>query len=213
MLAASSNALTDFEERYDLVAPEQEIIEYITHLSELKTEYMTLLTEISALRQGISGASSPAILFKQRRAEQLLDVIRMLESGVAAPGYEEVMPSINRSVLHDINFEYANLLANYEMSLVYYNTIRISLQEAIAAEEKDLQPVRVLDPPRHPGWKSKPKKVYIWIEVFLLAIVSLIGFLIIRENIRTAKLERPEAWKPWQTLLSEIKRDFSFRKK
>jgi hypothetical protein len=50
-------------------------------------------------------------------------------------------------------------------------------------------------------------------EVFLLAFISLFGFLVARENIREVKERRPDLWNPWRKLFEEIRRDFSFRKK
>ncbi|MCK4807303.1 MAG: hypothetical protein KAT09_06640 [Candidatus Aegiribacteria sp.] len=213
MLVSTSLAIKRFEEEHDMVAPEQEMTAYINRLGSLKTEYSILIMEVSALRQGVSGAPSATILYKERKAAELLDVINMLESGVAAPGYEDIMPSVNLEDFTDISFEYAILKADYNMALMLTNTIQLSLQEVIASENREQIHIRVLDPPRHPGWKSKPKKIFILLEVFLLAFISLFGFLIARENIRDIKKKRPELWEPWRKLFEEIGRDFSFRRR
>jgi uncharacterized protein involved in exopolysaccharide biosynthesis len=211
--AEAGRAIREFEAEYDLVAPEEELISYISNLADLKTQYATLVTEISAMRQGITGAPSATLLFKERRAAELLEVINMLESGVAAPGYEDIMPSVSLNEFPEISLRYATLKADYEMYLQITNAVRISLQEAIAAEERQQTHIRVLDPPRHPGWKSKPKKSLIWMEVFLLAFVSLFAFIVARENIRRVKREKPELWEPWNRMISDIKREITFRRK
>jgi len=213
MLIASNSALKSFEEEYGMVAPQQEINAYVNHLSALKADYLILLTEVSALRQGVSGASSPTMLFKQRKAAELFEVINMLESGESVPGYEDIMPSLNLDEFHDISFEYAVLRTDYETALTFSNAIDISLQEAVASENREQAPIRVLDPPRHPGWKSKPKKSLILIEAFLLAFIFLFGFLVARENVREARRKNPEQWTPWQKLFDEIRGDFSFRRR
>lgn len=99
------------------------------------------------------------------------------------------------------------------MALNLSSVVRASLQQAIVAEEREQPSVRVLDPPRHPGWKSKPKRILILLEVFLLAFISLFGFLVARENIREVIDRRPDMWEPWRKLFEEIKKDFSFRRK
>lgn len=213
MLVSASVAMERFENEHDLVAPEQEMTAYIGHLASLKSEYSALIIEISALRQGISGVPNATILFKERKAAELLDVIVMLESGVAAPGYEDIMPAVSLEDFPDISFEYAILKADYEMALKLTNSVKISLQQAIVTEEREQPSVRVLDPPRHPGWKSKPKRILILLEVFLLAFISLFGFLVARENIREVIERKPDMWEPWRRLFEDIKRDFSFRKK
>jgi tyrosine-protein kinase Etk/Wzc len=213
MLQAANSALKRFEDEYGMVAPQQEITAYVNQLSALKAEYLTLLTEISALRQGVSGASSPTLLFKQRRSAELFDVINMLESGVLVPGYEDVMPSLSMDDFHDVSFEYAILRTDYETALTFTNAINVSLQEAVAAENREQTSIRILDPPRHPGWKSKPKRSLILIEAFLVAFIFLFGFLVARENVREARRTDPEQWAPWQRLFEDIRSDFSFRRK
>jgi uncharacterized protein involved in exopolysaccharide biosynthesis len=213
MLVSASVAMERFEDEHDMVAPEQEMTAYIGRLASLKSEYSALIIEISAMRQGISGAPNATILFKERKAAELLDVIDMLESGVATPGYEDIMPAVSLDDSPDISFEYAIIKADYEMALKLTNSIKLNLQQVIVAEEREQPSVRVLDPPRHPGWKSKPKRIFILLEVFLLAFISLFGFLVARENIREVIERRPDLWEQWRKLFEEIRKDFSFRKK
>ncbi len=213
MLVSASVAMERFEDEHDMVAPEQEMTAYIGRLASLKSEYSALIIEISAMRQGISGAPNATILFKERKAAELLDVIDMLESGVATPGYEDIMPAVSLDDFPDISFEYAIIKADYEMALKLTNSIKLNLQQVIVAEEREQPSVRVLDPPRHPGWKSKPKRIFILLEVFLLAFISLFGFLVARENIREVIERRPDLWEQWRKLFEEIRKDFSFRKK
>jgi uncharacterized protein involved in exopolysaccharide biosynthesis len=212
-LDEAEQALRDFEEKYDMVAPEEEMSGYISNLADLKIQYANLMTEIEAMQQGISGAPSATLIFKERRAAELLDVINMLESGRPAPGYEDIIPSIGMQDYPDVALEYAVLKADYEMYLQVSSAVKISLQEAIAAEERQQTHLRVLDPPEHPGWKSRPKKSLIWMEVFLLAFLSLFCYIVARENIRRLKKEAPEKWEPWDKLLSEIKREVTFGRK
>ncbi|OPL19745.1 MAG: hypothetical protein AVO35_01860 [Candidatus Aegiribacteria sp. MLS_C] len=212
-LISAGDAIRRFEERYGLVAPEEEMLNYISTLAQLKTEYATLMTEITALRRGITGAPGTTLLFKERRAAEILTVIGMLESGQPAPGYEGIMPPVTMEEFPDVSLEYAILRADYEMSLQITNAVKISLQEAVAAESRQQTHIRVLDPPRHPGWKSKPRKLLIWIEVFLIAFVGLFFFLVARENLRRVKRENPALWEPWSRLIEDIRRELFFWKR
>jgi uncharacterized protein involved in exopolysaccharide biosynthesis len=112
-----------------------------------------------------------------------------------------------------IQYEYAGLRADYEMALRMSAGANLSLQQAVVAEGREQQSIRVLDPPRHPGWKSKPKRSLILLEVFLLAFISLFAFLIARENFRDVRKKNPEQWEPWRKLFEEMRRDISFRRK
>lgn len=212
ILGSTGDLLREFEKENGIISLDQEMEAYIKTLSELKQQYILLRTAAAAIRRGISGGASASALLKDREADELLGIIEMLETGIAPPGYESVMPSVSLEELPDIQFKYATLRAEYEMALELTSAIHISLQQAIVDENRENPSVRVLDPPKHPGWKSRPKKLFIWIEIFAVAFVFLFGFLIARENIQSLKMEKPEEWQIWQKLFREIRRDLRFRK-
>ncbi len=210
MLESAVSRLQSFEEEHGIIAPDQEFLVFIENIAELKRQYIGLVTEVAALRTCISGGYSPTALFKERMAAELLEVIRALESGDPAEGFEDIVTSLSPNQYSRIQYEYAGMRADFEMALTLSGMTRASLQQAIVSELSEQQSIRVLDPPRHPGWKSKPKRVLILLEVFLLAFISLFGFLIARENLRDIRMKRPELWEPWRKLFKEIRRDFSF---
>ncbi len=212
-LEETTRAIKAFEEKYNLIAPEEELQGYIATLADLKARYITLITEIAAMRRGINGSPGPTILYKEREAEQLRTVIDMLEKGEPAPGYEDMMPDLNMKEISDVALEYARLKVDHEMLLQVVSVLKVSLYEAIAAEARQQTRIRVLDPPKHPGWKSKPKKLFIWLEVFLLAFVGLFGYLLARENISRMRYENPSQWEPWDKLIRDIRREVFFWKK
>ena len=202
-----------FEEEHGILFPDEELQVFIESIAELKTQYILLLTDASAIRAGISGDYSPVALLKERQAQELLEVMRMLESGNPVEGYDDILSSMSPDQFSIIQYEYAGLRSDYEMALRLSVGANMSLQQAIVAEGREQQSIRVLDPPSHPGWKNKPKRSYIIPEVFLLAFLSLFGFLIARESIRDVIKEHPQQWEPWRKLLEEIRRDISFRRK
>ena len=202
-----------FENEHGIMNPDQELLVFIENIAELKRQYIVLLTDASAIRAGISGGYSSTALLKERRAQELLEVIRMLETGNPAEGYEDILTSMSPGQYSTIQYEYAGLKADYEMTLRMSAGASLSLQQAVVAEGREQQSIRVLDPPRHPGWKSKPKRGLILLEVFLLSFISLFGFLIARENLRDVKKKKPEQWEPWRKLFEEIRGDVSFRRK
>lgn len=213
LLDSAVTNLQIFEEEHGIFFPDEELQVFIENIAELKRQYIIFLTDASAIRAGISGDYSPVALLKERQAQELLEVIRMLESGNPAEGYDEILSSISPDKYSDIQYEYAGLRADYEMTLRMSAGASLSYQQAVVAEGREQQSIRVLDPPSHPGWKSKPKRSYIILEVFLLAFISLFGFLIARENVRDLMKKRPQQWEPWRKLLGEIRRDISFRRK
>jgi len=209
LLCVAVEELQLFEEEYGIVLLDEEMTVFIQTLADFKQQYMELMAEASAIRRGIAGGTNAAALLKEREAEALAEIISMLETGIAPPGFEDVMPPVPMDQFPDIMFQYARLKANFEMAMQLANIVDVSLQQAIVEENREQPQVRVLDPPRHPGWKSKPKRLYIWIEVFVLAFLGLFGFLVARENYLLMMRERPEDWQKWNGLFSDMKGDFS----
>jgi uncharacterized protein involved in exopolysaccharide biosynthesis len=212
LLSSATVALRSFEQQHGIVLLDQEMSAFIGSLTSLKQKYMELLAQAGAIRSGIVGSSNASALLLEREAANLLGVIEMLETGVAPPGYEEMLPSVSIEAFPEIQFQYARLMADYDMSLQLASAISVSLQQAIIEESRENQPVRVLDPPMNPGWKSKPKRLFIWLEVFMVACLFLFGFLLARENYSRMKEEKPEDWSRWSRLLSEIRGDFTRKK-
>ncbi len=202
-----SDSLKNFEREYGIVSLDDEVTVFIETLAELKQQYMQLLAQADAIRSGIVGRTPASALEKEREASALLDIITMLETGVIPYGYEEIAPALSLNEIPDIQFRYAILRADYETALELSSLLDVSLQQAIAEEQKEQPAVRVLDPPRHPGWKSKPKKLYIWLEVFFVAFILLYAYLLMCENLRIMKQENPEAYKDWDNLISDMKGD------
>ncbi len=209
LLCVAVEELQLFEEEYGIVLLDEEMTVFIQTLADFKQQYMELMAEASAIRRGIAGGTNAAALLKEREAEALAEIISMLETGIAPPGFEDVMPPVPMDQFPDIMFQYTRLKANFEMAMQLANIVDVSLQQAIVEENREQPQVRVLDPPRHPGWKSKPKRLYIWIEVFVLAFLGLFGFLVARENYLLMMRERPEDWQKWNGLFSDMKGDFS----
>ena len=113
----------------------------------------------------------------------------------------------------DLLVEYARLKSDYEIALKIESMMRVQLQQSIAQETLSEGTIRLLDAPSHPGWKSKPKKLYIWIEVFLLAAFFISGFIVARDRIQEMKTHQPETWGPWENLLNDIRNDFRIKKR
>lgn len=213
LLAVSADSLRRFEESHGVFMLDQEMELFIQSLSGLKQRYMELRAQADAIRSGVVGSPGGSALLLDREASSLLGIIEMLESGEVPPGYEDVVPAVSLDELPDIQFTYARLRANYDMSLELASLIDVNLQQARIEEERQPQTVRLLDPPMHPGWKSRPKRLLIWLEVFSVAFLLLAGFLLARENYTRMRLESPEEWGRWNRLLSEIRGDLSFRRK
>ncbi len=119
------------------------------------------------------------------------------------PGISQLPPAV---------IEYARLRTDFEMHLKMAAALELQVEQALIQEENIKSSIRLLDPPRHPGWKSKPKKLYIWIEVFLAASILLGVFIFSREKMLALKEEKPEVWAKWDEMFRDIRGDFKRKK-
>ncbi|PIE52867.1 hypothetical protein CSA37_04285 [Candidatus Fermentibacteria bacterium] len=202
--------LLSFEEEYGTIMPEEEIGELIAVLMEMKGRYLEATLTASAIRNGLRYGTNAQVLQLETEAQALGEAIEMIESGSVpgsgfdiGPGLENMPPAV---------VAYARLKTDFEMNLRMASALELQVIQARIQEENISSSLRILDPPRHPGWKSKPKRLYIWIEVFLVSFILLSAFLFTREKWYELRENDPETWNKWNTLFEEIRRELKFRK-
>ncbi len=213
LLSRASADLAAFEIERGLISPDAQLDELITGLADLKRQYLEYTAQARAISAGYGMGGTAASLEMERRAAALLGIIREIERGSAPAGMDSLFPAISLEDFPAVQFEYARLRSDYEMALQLSTALRLSLEQARVEEGRDGGTIRLLDEPSPPGWKSKPKKLLIWLEVFGVALALLLTFLFARENVRHLRAERPEAWARWEELFSDIRRDFTPRAK
>jgi uncharacterized protein involved in exopolysaccharide biosynthesis len=207
--SAAADSLRVFEREHGVVALEAELTAFVGNLADLKSEYLRAAAQAQALRSALGGPTT-ASRELDLRAEALMDVIDLLESGEVPPGYEEMETGFSLSEVPDIQFRYIRHKSDFETAQKMASMLALNYQQAVLEETRSESNVRLLDPPRHPGWKSKPKKLYIWLEVFLVALLFIIAYVLIRERVRQLRREKPEVWSRWADLGEDIKSDLLF---
>jgi uncharacterized protein involved in exopolysaccharide biosynthesis len=212
LLAASTESLNVFQARWGIISPQDEVNQLISTLAQLKQQYLELRASAVALGSSFGGGGTTAALEMERRAAAVLGVIRQIESGDYSEAIDSAFPSLSLDEYPRAMFEYARLRSDYEMALRLSSTLRISIQQAIVDETNTTPTVRLLDAPEHPGWKSRPKRLAIWIEVFGASIILLLTFVFARERLWHFRNSNPGQWQEWQQLFGEIRSDFRRRK-
>jgi uncharacterized protein involved in exopolysaccharide biosynthesis len=211
-LVASKQALLTFEDTTGVVELEAETEELVALLMETKGMYLELMSSAQAIRDGLAHGSNAMIYQLDRQAAAVKEVVDLIESGHSPSFGTGVDFAFSIEDIPDLAVEYARLRSDYEIALQMSAMLRVQLEQALVQESITEQTIRILDPPLHPGWKSKPKKLYIWIEVFLLSVFFLFAYVIARSRIREMKQTRPDDWKPWEKLLGEMRNDFRRKK-
>ncbi len=206
----TTEKLLHFEEEYGTIMPNDELSQVMTVLAEMKGRYIETTMMANAVRNGIRSGTTAQILELDATAEALRQSIDLIENGSSSGGVDL---GIGLGNLPPAMIEYARLQTDFEMQLKMTTAFELRVQQALIQESSITSSLRILDPPRDPGWKSKPKRLYIWIELFLITSVVLIAFLYSREKWYELKVENPETWNKWNNVKQDIRNDFRRKKK
>jgi len=209
-LETTTASMIRFEEDYGTIMPTEELVQVMQVLAEMKGRYIETSLMAGSIRNGIRSGTTAQILELESEAEALKQAIQMIESGSGSGG---ISLGAGLSNLPPALIEYATLQTDFEMQLKLSAALELQVEQAIIQEENIQSSLRILDPPSHPGWKSKPKRLYIWIEVFLATTVILAVFLFSRERWYQLQIENPEAWNKWNDLMQDMRKDFRKKKK
>ncbi|MCK5036180.1 MAG: hypothetical protein KAS73_09835 [Candidatus Sabulitectum sp.] len=202
-------AMLRFEEEYGTIMPNEEVAQVMSVLADMKGRYIETTLMASAVRNGIRSGTTSQLLELDATASALRQAIQVIESGSTAGGVDM---GIGLSNLPPAMIQYAMLQTDFEMQLMMSSALELQVEQAIIQETTIASSLRILDPPRHPGWKSKPKRLYIWIELFIVTMLVLVIFLYSRERWHQLQQENPETWEKWNSLKKEIRNDFRIRK-
>lgn len=208
-LENTTAAILRFEEEYGTILPNEEIAQVMRVLAEMKGRYVEASLMASAVRNGIRSGTTAQLLELETTAEALRQSIEMIEYGSPSGG---VNLGVGLSNLPPAIIQYAKLQTDFQMELKMSTSFKLQVEQALIQEANISSSLRILDPPRHPGWKSKPKRLYIWIELFIVTVVFLVVFLYSRERWFKLHRENPETWNKWNNLKQEIRNDFRRKK-
>lgn len=209
-LETTTAAILRFEEEYGTILPNEELEQAMSVLAEMKGRYIETTLMASAVRNGIRSGTTAQLLELETRAEALRRSIEVIEYGSSSGG---VSFGVGLSNLPPAMIQYARLQTDFQMQLKMSIALDLQVEQALIQEASITSSLRILDPPRHPGWKSGPKRLYIWIELFLVTAVFLGIFLFSRERWHQLRQENPEAWNKWNNLKQEIRNDFRRKKR
>ena len=211
-LAEAEHALLVFEDTTGVVELETETAELVAILMEAKGRYLELQASAQAIREGLARGSNAMLIQLEREASATREVIDLIETGDLPSFGDDAGFSFALMDIPDLAVEYARLRSDYEISLQMASMLQVQLEQTVVQASMSEETIRLLDEPEHPGWKSKPKRLFIWIEVFLLALFFLCCYLLARDRMQRMKQQDPEGWQPWGALFRDIRNDFRRKK-
>jgi len=197
-LAKAEATLKEFQQKYKLVAVEEQARSVIEGAAKLKAELIAAETELEVLRQFRTERQSDAVMLKAKIAELGRQLARLetgsKDRGPAAPGVSAGGPfSISFQEIPELSMKLGRLLREAKVQEKVFELLTAQYEMAKLEEARDMNTIQVLDRALPPDKKSSPKRMVIASlsagSVFLIA-VFLAYFLEYMEFIRTTDPDR-----------------------
>lgn len=178
-------AIREFQQRNNAIDIATQTSALIDSYSEVIASKMQTDIELELALKNYA-SSSPVVEELRSRSNALARQIRDLEAGSGSlkPRY-----LIDISSLPDLGSQYAQLQMNFEIQKLVYQYLYPQYEAARLEELKDMPSLDILDSPREAGLRLRPRRAVICIVAFVLAFISAVVIVLIK-NVFTSNKER-----------------------
>jgi len=182
------NEVQTFQENYKALNLDAQMRSIIEMYSSLVADKMKAEMEYDLARE-IYSAQSPILLELERRKEYLNQLIRDLErksGGNVKPAY-----LIDIDKIPDIAARYAQLNINLEIQRKVFEFIYPQYEAAILEERRDMPTIEIVDQPRVPGLRVRPRRAVICLVATFIGFIMSLCLAFIKDSIAKQK----ERWR------------------
>ncbi len=209
-LAVAQESLKSFQARHKVVAVDEELKAAIDAYARLKSQAYLKQAELEALRD-VASPDNPYYLNLQREAAAFADQLRRLEAG-GGKGFG-VGFAVAFANLPDVGAEFARRYRDYKIQEETYLMLCQQYEYAKVLEARDAPTITVLDYAVPPQRHTYPKRVKMTLAAFVFSLLAGVAFAYIAEYFGYLRLNKPEEYRRWLALWTEIKNIFPGRKK
>ena len=209
-LAAAESELKDFQQKYRLVALEEQARTVVEGAARIRAEMIAAETELEVLKQFRTDRQNETIMLKTRIAE-LGKQLTMAETGSngnnkAGSGDPQGDPfQFSFQNIPELSMRFGRLVREAKVQEKLFELLTSQYELAKIEEAKDVNTIQILDRAVPPDRKSGPKRVIITaltaVSVFLLAVL----WAFFTEYLSFMKVHEPQAYsqflqyaKPWR---------------
>jgi len=213
-LALAEEALRKFQEKNRTISLTDEMTQAIEAAAKLKAEIISREVQLGVLKT-YATENNPQVIQIKNEIGELTKQLNRMEYGPTNPSspLREVYQSsgagfsIPFTKIPGVGLELARLTRNLKIMEEVFGLLTQQYETAKIAEAKDTPTIQVLDRAVPPEFKSKPRKLFIWIIAFFMSLfvgIFLAFFLEYLEKMR----QREEEYQDWQRITKELAGDF-----
>jgi uncharacterized protein involved in exopolysaccharide biosynthesis len=190
-LAKAEVELKEFQEKYKVVAIEEQARVAIEGAARIKGEIIVAQTELEVLKEFGTERQNEAIMLKAKIAELQSQLVR-IEKGNPGKGDSNFYLPFNE--LPELGMRLARLMREAKIQEKVFELLSGQYELAKIEEAKDVNTIQVLDPAVPPDKKSRPKRRLIVIITTFMGFFFAVLLAFFREYVERIKLEDKERY-------------------
>jgi len=178
----------------------------ISNVAELKSKLLMAEIELGVLTNTLQPTHT-TVLQKKAAITEIKKQLEIMENGSGDEGSDDIL-SIPFSEAPDLGLELARLTRELKIQETIFELLTQQYEQAKISENRDTPTIQILDPPRVPEKRSRPKRLMFGLTAGILAFVLTTIAIFIKEFLDIQKRENTEIYNHLEKAMASLQNDF-----
>ncbi len=196
----------NFQQKHKTISLDSQVNAMISNVAELKSKLLMSEIELGVFSNTLQPTHTK-VLQKKVEIEEIKKQLEILENGNGDSGDDNFL-SIPFSEAPDLGLELARLTRELKIQETIFELLTQQYEQAKIGEKRDTPTIQVLDPPRVPERRSRPKRLVMSLVAGILALMMTTVAIFAKEFLDIQKKENSEAYKQLEKAMNSVKDDF-----
>jgi tyrosine-protein kinase Etk/Wzc len=205
-LTNAENAFKSFQEKYKTIALDAQMNAMIGNLADLKSQLVLAEIQLGVLKHTFLPTH---VQIKQKEAQisEINKQIKIIEQGSPDKKEGEAM-AIPFSEAPELSLQLVRLTRDLKIQEAIFELLTQQYEQAKISELQDTPTIQILDPPRVPELKSRPKRLTMSVLAGMLSVLMSVMAVFAKEFIDRNKQANTQTYQYMESILHSLKTDF-----
>jgi len=205
-LITAENEFKKFQEENNAISLPDQVNAMIGSLAELKSQLVLAEIELGVLNRTFLPTHTQ-VMQKKAKIDEINKQIKLLEKG-SSDNKPNNLLSIPLSEAPGLGLQLVRLTRELKIQEAIFELLTQQFEQAKIQEKRDTPTVEVLDPPKVPERKSRPKRATMSFLAGVLALLFSCVAVFIKEFIDRNKAADTSTYHHLESVMESIKNDF-----
>lgn len=210
-LQQAQKNLKEFQERNGIYEIESQTKAIIQQLAELKAQLVQIDIQIEMIKNTVSPENFKVLQLQQQKEAIEKNYEKLMKVSRSKQSPQDVFQPLSK--FPSLIEEYTNLYRDVTVQNKIYEFLYPQYEQAKIQTIMENQGIQILDPPRTPTYKYKPKRLFIVMAGLVFAIFLSFLIVFVRETVKAEKGKNSETYKKLVTIRDTLINDLKFRKR